>query len=170
MSPRPDGLGRGVLGWDGSLPRLPLGSAAPHDAEELPGRGWAEGEALAGPGAQGGRASPHLGATELTPVQPCCGRVLARDLKVALFSGSPSPAPGRNGRLSRGQEVDTWLVSRVWRCTCEAGSSSPRSSWTRTWSRHCGPDRLPDQPTASAQQGGSPHLPLRGAEQGAGCL
>ncbi|XP_036710792.1 UDP-N-acetylhexosamine pyrophosphorylase-like protein 1 isoform X2 [Balaenoptera musculus] len=45
---------------------------------------------------------------------------------------------------------------RDWRCTCKAGSSSPRSSWTWTRPGHCRPDSLLDLPAP-----GSPRLRMQ---------
>lgn len=77
------------------------------------------------------------------------GLMLACHLEVVpnAFSQKPLPSSRQNWDAARGQEMDTWLVSRVWRCTCEAGSSSPHSSWMKTRSGRCGPDWLLDLPT-----------------------
>ncbi|XP_057403975.1 UDP-N-acetylhexosamine pyrophosphorylase-like protein 1 isoform X2 [Balaenoptera acutorostrata] len=60
------------------------------------------------------------------------------------------------------------LVSRDWRCTCKAGSSSPRSSWTWTWPGHCRPDSLLDLPApGSPRLRTQPRPGLQGGKQAA---
>lgn len=63
------------------------------------------------------------------------------------------PSSRLNGGPAWGQEMDIWLISRVWRCTCEARSSSLQSSWTRTGSGHWVPDWSPAPPIPGVRRG-----------------
>ncbi|XP_068409807.1 UDP-N-acetylhexosamine pyrophosphorylase-like protein 1 isoform X3 [Eschrichtius robustus] len=57
---------------------------------------------------------------------------------------------------------------RDWRCTCKAGSSSPRSSWTWTRPGHCRPDSLLDLPApGSPRLRTQPRPGLQGGKQAA---
>ncbi|KAB0390888.1 hypothetical protein E2I00_003330 [Balaenoptera physalus] len=63
---------------------------------------------------------------------------------------------------------DVLPFAKDWRCTCKAGSSGPRSSWTWTRPGHCRPDSLLDLPApGSPRLRTQPRPGLQGGKQAA---